>query len=135
MNEASAELDTVLIIDTDVVVRASLAAFLRDCGLRVFEANDTVEAKTVMTALPDRIHVVLCDAGSVGTETSFGFVRWVRKHHTSTSVLLAGTVSAAADLAGELCEGGPQMRKPYDPQGVVDAIRQALAARARAKVS
>jgi hypothetical protein len=46
-------------------------------------------------------------------------------------VILAGTLERAAEAAAELCEDNPAVTKPYDPQLVVDRIKQLLAARKR----
>jgi hypothetical protein len=42
----------------------------------------------------------------------------------------AGSMSRAAEMAGEVCEDGPQFAKPYEPQAVVDRIKRLKAARA-----
>lgn len=125
------EAHSVILIDADVLVRASLGSYLRDCGLRVIEAGDVEEARRVMSAHPLLIDVVLCDAGTVGTEATFELMRWVRQHQPATRFLAAGTIAAAANLAGDICESGPQLSKPYDHGSILDAIKQARAARDR----
>jgi hypothetical protein len=42
-------------------------------------------------------------------------------------VVLSSGATRAADIAGELCEAGPQLKKPYDPQHAVARIKQLLA--------
>lgn len=126
---------SVILIDADVLVRASLGAYLRDCGLRVIEAGGVDEARQVMSARPDMIDLVLCDAGTVGTEATFELMRWVRQHQPDTRFMAAGTVAAAANLAGDICESGPQFSKPYDHSVILDVIRQARASRARGDAS
>jgi len=123
--------ETVLIVDAEVAVRAPLAAYLRDCGLRVIEATDTQEARKVLAEGDERVDVILCDAATVGTEAGFLLARWVRAQREGVPVLLAGNVDNAASLAADICEDGPTLSKPYDPSLVADAIRQALAAKAR----
>lgn len=125
------EANSVILIDADVLVRASLGAYLRDCGLRVVEASDVEEARRVMLAHPQAIDMILCDGGTVGTEATFGLMRWVRQHYPEAEFLAAGTIAAAADLAGNICERGPQFSKPYDHNVILDVIRQALALRSR----
>ena len=39
-------------------------------------------------------------------------------------VILAGTIEKAAEEAGDLCEEGPHLKKPYEPQQVVDWIKK-----------
>lgn len=131
MDRREAGVETVLIVDAEVAVRAPLAAYLRDCGLRVIEATDTQEAKKVLAEGTGRVDVILCDAATVGTEAGFEFARWVREEHEGVPVLLAGSIDNAASLAGHICEDGPSLARPYDPSLVADAIRQALAAKAR----
>ncbi|MDG4650646.1 response regulator [Roseibacterium sp. SDUM158017] len=129
MDQRDGSLQSVLIVDSDAVVRASLSTYLRDCGLRAIEASDTSEAKAVLTQDEPQIDIILCDTGTIGTEPGFSFAQWVRTNRQDVPVLLAGNVDNAASLAGDLCEEGPQLAKPYDPSLVVDAIRQALARR------
>lgn len=135
MAQPNASLHSVLLLDTDVVVRASLAAYLRECGLLVIEASDTSEAKTVLSETDSQVDIILCDAGSIGTEPSFAFTQWVRTNHQDVPVLLAGNIDNAASLAGDLCEEGPQLSKPYDHSLVADAIRQALARKDRNQIT
>jgi DNA-binding NtrC family response regulator len=135
MDQPDGNLHSVLLLDTDVVVRAALAAYLRECGLLVLEASDTSEAKTVLSESGSQVDIILCDAGSIGTEPSFAFTQWVRTHHQDVPVLLAGTIDSAASLAGDLCEEGPQLSKPYDHSLVADAIRQALARKDRNQIT
>jgi hypothetical protein len=39
-------------------------------------------------------------------------------------VILTSGVDRSAEVAGMLCETGPLLEKPYEPQGVVDRIKQ-----------
>jgi hypothetical protein len=45
-------------------------------------------------------------------------------------IVLAGTPESAAHAAGELCEQGPHLMKPYEPKVVLDRLKGLLAARA-----
>jgi len=53
---------------------------------------------------------------------------WIRANYAGVQVILAGTVDAATEKAGDLCEDGPALSKPYAPQLLLDRIRRALAA-------
>ena len=55
-----------------------------------------------------------------------GFVlaQWVRENKPSVEVVLSSVVERAAEAAGDLCEGGPALAKPYDPKTVVDHIKR-----------
>jgi hypothetical protein len=41
---------------------------------------------------------------------------------------LAGSIERTAEVAAELCNEGPHLSRPYNPQMVVDHIKQLLAA-------
>jgi hypothetical protein len=55
----------------------------------------------------------------------------MRENQPSAKVILAGTVANEAKEAGDLCEEGPLLSKPYDPQLLVDRIKRAVATRDR----
>jgi hypothetical protein len=66
-----------------------------------------------------------------GPMNGFGFANWVRTNRPGVEIILAGTPERAAHAAAELCDEGPMLMKPYEPQIVVDRVRQLLAARQR----
>lgn len=121
----------ILLIDAEVLVRHELAEYLRHCGYRVVEASGTDEAVTVLAEADEEIDALLCDAAAVGETSAFELARWVREHRPHLPVMLAGTHEKAAQQAGELCDEGPALSRPYDPAVVVDRIRRSLAARDR----
>lgn len=73
--------------------------------------------------------VILCDAGTLGTQSAFQLAGWVRTHRPELEVRIAGTIANAADEAADLCESGPHLARPYEPQSVVDYIKRLRAAR------
>ena len=54
----------------------------------------------------------------------FALARWVRTERPRLNVILTGTIEKAAREAGDLCEEGPHLKKPYEPQNVVDWIKR-----------
>ena len=122
----------ILIVDADILIRHPLAEYLRECGYRVVQAANLDEARSLFTQRRRRlvIDVVLADADAPGSENAFAFAAWVRANRPGVEVILAGSVDAEAEKAGELCEKEP-LSKPYDHQLVLDRIRQSLAARDR----
>jgi DNA-binding response OmpR family regulator len=124
----------VLIVDADILVRHQLAEYLRECGYRVVQAANTDEARALFTRSRRQrvIDVVLADVNAPGAENSFALATWIRANHARVQVILAGTVNAATQRAGDLCEDGPTLSKPYHPQLLLDSIRRALAARDQA---
>lgn len=120
----------VLIVEADILVRNPLAEYLRACGYRVVEALDAAEARQVLADGSMRVEVVLADANGPGAE-GFALAAWIRGNHPGVEVILAGSVSRAAEKAGDLCRDGPALAKPYDHRLVLDRIRRLLAARQR----
>jgi CheY-like chemotaxis protein len=121
----AAPTETVLVVDDEVLVRMVIAAYLRDCGYRVIEAADTNEA---MQALEQdeagEVRVVLSAVALAGEHDGFALAQWIRRRRPECEVLLAGTTARAADAAGEICEQGPMLSRPYEPQLVLDRIRR-----------
>lgn len=124
-------MNTVLLVDADVIVRNQLAEFLRECGLRVVEASSAEEARTFLAQASLHIDVVLIDARLPGSQTAFALRAFAAKAHPEADVLLAGSLEKAVDHASDLCEDGPDLPKPYDPKSVLDRIRRLRAERDR----
>ena len=110
---------TVLVADGEVLVRHALADYLRRCGYEVIEAASSDEALTVLAVTIG------------GSLSGFALAAWARASRPGLQVLLAGNVEKAADAAAGLCDEGPALARPYDPQLVVDRIKRLLAARDR----
>jgi CheY-like chemotaxis protein len=123
--------ETVLVVDAEVLVRMTISAYLRDCGYRVVEAASAEEALTVLRQSEIRVDALLSDVGLPGPMDGFGLARWIRDHREGLNVILAGTPARAAERAADLCDEGPDLARPYEPQVVVDRIRRLLAERDR----
>jgi hypothetical protein len=66
-----------------------------------------------------------------GDAAGFALASWVRTHLPNTQVVLAGTIATATEKAGDICQEGPALSKPYDHRLVLDHIQRLLAARDR----
>lgn len=124
--------DAVLVIDADVLSRHAIAEYLRHCGYGVVEAANTDEA---IIAVQDRslaVDVIVCDIAAIGAKSGFEFASWVRENRPELEVRLAGTLDKIVSTATELCESGPHLKRPYEPEAVVDYIKRLRAAVARA---
>jgi DNA-binding NtrC family response regulator len=126
-----ATLETVLVVEDDVLIRLVIAGYLRDCGFRVIEAANADEAMAVMSHAEHGIGVVFTDIEMPGDMDGFGLSQWVRRERPGVEVILAGTPARAADAATDLCEQGPALARPYDPKAVLERIRRLLALRLR----
>ncbi len=118
---------TVLVVEDEVLIRLVIADYLRECGYRVHEAANAAEAIAVLESRMATIDIVFSDVQMPGDMDGFGLARWIRAHQPGVRVILTSSVERSADIAATLCEAGPLLEKPYEPQGVVDRIRQLIA--------
>jgi DNA-binding NtrC family response regulator len=88
------------------------------------------DARTLLEDGSRRIDIVLAEVKS-GDASGFALASWVRTHLPNTQVVLAGTIATATEKAGDICQEGPALSKPYDHRLVLDHIQQLLAARDR----
>lgn len=121
--------ETVLMVEDEVLIRMVISQYLRECGYRVIEAANADEALIVLQEPELRVEVVLSDVEMPGSMDGFGLSRWVRQNRQGLEVILVSGPQRAADAAADLCESGPMLSKPYEPEIVVDRIRRLLADR------
>jgi DNA-binding NtrC family response regulator len=119
--------ETILVIDDDVLVRLAISRYLRECGFNVIEAANSDEAMLVLQELDLPVHIVLCNVTMQTGMNGFSLARWLREQKPGVPIILAGSHSAAADAAADLCEHGPMLAKPYEPQILLDQIKRLLA--------
>ena len=118
---------TILVVEDEVLVRLVIAEYLRECGYRVHEAAHANEAIAVLESPDVTIDIVFSDVVMPGDLDGFGLARWVRANRPNVEVILTSTIDRSAEIAGMLCEAGPLLTKPYEPQGVVERIKQLIA--------
>lgn len=124
------EVQTILLVESDILIRSPLAEYLRECGYRVLEASSTSEARQHLANEAQSIDVVMADA-EAPDEGGFALSSWIRAERPGIAVILAASVEKAAEKASDLCEDGPAISKPYDHQLIVERIRRMMASRAR----
>lgn len=125
--------ETVLVVEDEVLTRMVISEYLRNCGYKVIEAANADEALLVLQQTDLRVDVVLSDVEMPGSMDGFGLSKWVRQHRQGLDIILVGNADRAAEAAADLCESGPTLSKPYEPQVVVDRVRRLLADRASRK--
>jgi len=125
-----ADAPELLFVDHDALERSAVADYLRECGYKVVEAVSADEAFDLLRERPDRFDIAFIAVDLPGATNGFGLGQWIRDHAPGTRVLLAGTVEKEVQLAGALCENGPHLRKPYEPQSLLDWIRRLRAPKA-----
>lgn len=128
-NTDGAQQQSILIVDGDIVSRHVIADYLRHCGYAVVEAAHTDEAMAALSEATLSIDVVLCDVSAVGSQSSFELSQWVRANRPDLEVRLAAGTDVAAQTAAELCESGPHLKRPYEPEAVIDYIKRLRASR------
>jgi CheY-like chemotaxis protein len=128
--DASTSLQTVLVVEDEVLIRLVIADYLRECGYRVHEAVSAEEAVVILQSPEVFVDVVFSDVEMSGGMDGFGLARWIRANKPGTRVILTSGAERSADIAATLCEAGPLLEKPYPSQDVVDRIKQ-LTAKAR----
>lgn len=116
---------TILVVEDEVLIRMAISQYLRECGYRVIEAANADEALQVLKS-ENPVDLVLSDIEMPGTMDGFGLAQWIRKNKDGVEVILVGSPERSAKTAGELCESGPTLAKPYEPQILLNAIRKQL---------
>jgi len=126
-NRTQAAVTTLLlIVEPNVLVRSAVAEYLRECGYTVLEATHSKEAIALLQSSSD-IRVVLVDVGSPDVLDGFSLAQWIRRERPQTKVIMSAGIDRTAQTAGDLCEAGPMVRKPYHHQELERRIRQLLA--------
>jgi len=117
---------TVLVVVDEVLVRMALSDYLRECGYNVVETSDAQEAIEVMTS-DVAVDVAFSDIVMPGSLDGFGLAQWIRRERPDIKVVLSSGVARSAKAAGELCEHGPILAKPYEHADLERRIRALLA--------
>jgi CheY-like chemotaxis protein len=123
-----AQAPTVLVVEDEWIVRMSIADYLRGCGYRVLEAGNADEAITALE-VDTRVAIVFSDVQMPGSMDGWGLARWVRRERPGVRVIMTSGVIRATEAAGDLCEDGPLMVKPYSHTELERRIRMLLADR------
>jgi two-component SAPR family response regulator len=90
----------------------------------VIESVCAEEAIRVLSSDDITVDVVFSAVDLGDRMNGFALSKWVRDHKTGIEVILAGSPEKSAHKAGDLCEEGPHLKKPYEPSQVVDWIKK-----------
>ncbi len=120
---------TILVVEDDILIRSTLAEFLRDAGYHVFEAVNAAEAKAVLNA-GAVVDLVFSDVRMPGEESGVALAGWIRRQHPDTAVLLTSGFADAKETR-QLPADILVLRKPYALSDVLRHI-QILLRQARA---
>lgn len=127
MSKPPREPQCLIVADSEVLIRNALADYLRQCGYKVIDASTSDEVVSVIEVGSAEVCAVLIDAQIDGSLNAFALRMWLRERAAHIDVILAGDVESAAKAAGNLCDDGPHLKRPYDPQAVLAHIKRLLA--------
>jgi CheY-like chemotaxis protein len=116
----------ILVVEDDVLVRTVVAAYLRECGFDVVEAGSADEAIRVLQA-DIGVDIVFSDVNMPGSLDGFGLAQWLRRERPGLKIILTSGAARTAKEAGDLCEHGPMLAKPYAHAELERHIRTLLA--------
>jgi CheY-like chemotaxis protein len=119
-------LPTVLLVEASALKRMAIAGYLRECGYEVVETDGPGEARRVLEA-GAKADVAFIDLAALGDIEGFALAQWIRNRRPDIKVLLTSGIHRAAQTAGDLCEEGPHLAKPYEPRDLEAQIRRLLA--------
>ncbi len=111
---------TVLVVDDDILIRMSIAEFLRDKSYRVIEASNAAEAMAILES-GELVEVVFSDVFMPGEMNGIALARWIRQKYADIHVILA----SGAAVSGDILPGdtdAPLLAKPYDFSDVAEKI-------------
>ncbi len=114
----------ILIVDGEIISRHAIAEYLRHCGYSVVEAANTNEAYLALGEPSLAIDIILLAVVGMDTQQGFELANWVSSNRPDLVVKLAGGVESAARTAAGLCDSGPHLKRPYEPEMVVDYIKR-----------
>ena len=123
---APASQPTILVVEDEVLIRMAVSDYLRECGFHVIEAGSGDEAVEVLKA-DTAVDIVFSDVNMPGSLDGFGLAQWIRRERPQLKVILTSGVARKAKEAGDLCEDGPFLAKPYHHNDLERHIRQLLA--------
>jgi CheY-like chemotaxis protein len=103
----------------------NISRYLRECGYFVIEAVNADEAVEVLQS-DHVIDLVLSDVQMPGAMDGFGLAQWVRKNREGSMSSWSALLSVQPIPPAALCESGPAMAKPYQPEALVEVIRKHL---------
>jgi DNA-binding NtrC family response regulator len=127
MEQSAAKTTCIVVADSEVIVRNVISDYLRHCGYKVIDAANADEVVEILDGASAVISAILSDVDLPGSMNAFALRMLVRQRDPDVHFILAGNVAVAAKAAGELCDEGPHLARPYDPQAVVAHIMRLLA--------
>jgi DNA-binding response OmpR family regulator len=122
-SSSAEKVETLLIVDSDILARYQVCSYLRECGFKVIEAVNAEEAMSILMEPALTVDSVLSDVDLSGPMDGLALAQWMRREKPELPIILAATPArAAADLSG----AGPLLMKPSDQRILLDRITRSL---------
>jgi CheY-like chemotaxis protein len=116
------------VVEDEVLVRMAVMEHLQDCGFKIVAAGSVDEAIAVLESELE-IDLVFTDIQLPGARNGLALAKWIRANRPGIKIILTSGQVGPEELADELCETGPFLSKPYEPQIVASHIWELLGAR------
>jgi CheY-like chemotaxis protein len=120
-NESEKSVQTILIVEDEVLVRLPIAEYLRDLGYQVREAANVAEAKLLLDAAA-HIDLVFSDVHMPGGEDGLALAQWMARLHPAVPVIL----TSGRPLPAGAAAGFHTLPKPYNHQTAEALMRSLL---------
>jgi len=114
----------VLVIEHQILMRASICETLREWGFKVYEAGNGDDAVALIKSRAIDVGFVLVDLDVPGPMSGIELTNWLRQNIAGVSAVLASSDRKKSALAADL--GTPFIAKPYDTKKLLVIIRNAL---------
>jgi DNA-binding response OmpR family regulator len=114
------ELNVVLLVETNALLRREVAEFLRGCGYRVIEAATAAEAIDV---LGNRSIGVLVTDLQLRDASGFEISMLAKQLQPKVQVIVTRSAERTVAAATDLCDEG-DLEYPYHPQQLLERIRR-----------
>jgi DNA-binding response OmpR family regulator len=111
----------IMVLEPDVIVRAEISDYLRQCGFAVIEGVSAMDLHTALDSGAS-IDVVLAEIQLRGATTGFELAQAVRQTHPEIAVILVSSIDNVVERATSLCGRGP-VKKPYHSDEILRRIR------------
>lgn len=113
------DLNSILIVEDEAIIRFELVDFFEDAGYHVFEAESADQAIAILDR-HDRIRVVLTDIDMPGSMNGLRLAHYIRERYPPTLLLLvSGRVTVPE---AELPTHSAFLSKPFDPARLMRTI-------------
>jgi two-component system, cell cycle sensor histidine kinase and response regulator CckA len=121
---------TVLVVDDDAMMRASISLMLSSLGIKTVEAATGDDALKVSQARHEALAAVLLDVNMWPMSSERIFTEMRRLFLEMPFVFISGDCSARVDFAG--ASGTRLLMKPFSRAQLVQSIRDAIESMSRA---